>query len=915
MSTVTIKSNIILLEKELGVEFKARETKFGKKEKEKKYAIYDTTVQWDKKSKSKATVQWARHKYKENNKKTGKDEDKTSNSFTLLPGFELKISAIPGLDIQIADPISIKFNRLSIGGNGHGRFFPIPEKKKDPDPNETTEQRKKREKKEKEEKEGIPFTKVDYEVVVKVWGEEKRLVRSEMLKKAAPEDKKTPKPADKDKKTPKPADKDKETPKPAEEETKPQKLAETKDDTTWMKVDKSVSGLHLKAIGIRWEEGKICVVIDASVTLAGFKFGVMGLEAKVKPATMFSAWPEFDLKGLEVGYYSDNVSLGAALLKETITVKVDNVDTDVTQFTGAALLKLKNFKLTMYGVGMYAKIKDKTSLFLYFGLNYPLGGPPFFSVQGLSVGLGYNRRLQLNLEEIQDFPLVKLALDGDKAASGDGGLLQLASDLAPYIPPSMGDIFIMAGVRFDTFKLVESVALFVVYLGEQFNLQVYGLSRLEISRNNKKYVYIAIQIKGEFNPAEGFVKIDGAVTDDSFVISKDIRLSGGFAFYTWWKGDYAGDFVLTVGGYHPEYKVPSHYPTPKRLGLDWKVSDNFSMSGKTYLALTPKAIMMGMDVKALFNSSNFKALFRAGFHFLLQWDPFYYDISAYIEITIWFRIHMDFGWFGSVNKTIKLGAGASLRIRGPEFSVRGRAYLEINLGFKTIRPSASISIGREPTTPKALTWSEFKTKMLPPDNALFSVNPTEGLIDKKEAKERKDEILILNPKSAQFQIESAIPVNVVNYNKKVVAGTKDTPFYVTLMKGNQIKKSTLHIVVKKASGDLATGEFEASPIQKNMPSGLWGNPKDSKDLSAPSLVKDINSGILLTSKSRTKIKDSLDLPLSSLAFQKKLAKNKIQVKTKAFELDELKHWTGGESIALDDTFYKVLKKDAEYQLV
>mgnify|MGYP000244679267 CR=1 FL=1 len=46
-------------------------------------------------------------------------------------------------------------------------------------------------------------------------------------------------------------------------------------------------------------------------------------------------------------------------------------------------------------------------------------------------------------------------------------------------------------------------------------------------------------------------------------------LAGGFAFYTWMK-DYededsgnqikAGDFVLTVGGYHKNYNVPAHQP-------------------------------------------------------------------------------------------------------------------------------------------------------------------------------------------------------------------------------------------------------------------------------------------------------------------------------------------------------------------
>ena len=54
-----------------------------------------------------------------------------------------------------------------------------------------------------------------------------------------------------------------------------------------------------------------------------------------------------------------------------------------------------------------------------------------------------------------------------------------------------------------------------------------------------------------------------------------MRLTGGFAFALWWKGPLAGQFVLTMGGYHPDFHRDG-YPDVPRLGLVWRISDAWS---------------------------------------------------------------------------------------------------------------------------------------------------------------------------------------------------------------------------------------------------------------------------------------------------------------------------------------------------
>ena len=56
--------------------------------------------------------------------------------------------------------------------------------------------------------------------------------------------------------------------------------------------------------------------------------------------------------------------------------------------------------------------------------------------------------------------------------------------------------------------------------------------------------------------------IQGRLTDNSWLLYEDVRLTGGFAFVVWWKGALAGQFVLTIGGYHPDFHRDGYPDVP-----------------------------------------------------------------------------------------------------------------------------------------------------------------------------------------------------------------------------------------------------------------------------------------------------------------------------------------------------------------
>src|SRR5262249_29741885 len=149
-----------------------------------------------------------------------------------------------------------------------------------------------------------------------------------------------------------------------------------------------------------------------------------------------------------------------------------------------------------------------------------------------------------------------------------------------------------------SFKIIDSFALLTVSFGNHFEMNLLGLSSLVAPANAGANVppvaEAQLALKASFQPDNGFLGVQAQLTPNSYLLSKDCHLTGGFAFYSWFEGsEHNGDFALTLGGYHPNFKVPAHYPTVPRLGFNWQVCPELSIKGDAYFALTASALMAG----------------------------------------------------------------------------------------------------------------------------------------------------------------------------------------------------------------------------------------------------------------------------------------------------------------------------------
>ena len=92
--------------------------------------------------------------------------------------------------------------------------------------------------------------------------------------------------------------------------------------------------------------------------------------------------------------------------------------------------------------------------------------------------------------------------------------------------------------------------------------------------------FVELAFLAYYSSTDNVLWIEAQLTDASYLFDKNCRLTGGFAMICWFS---RGDFLLSLGGYHPKFNPPSHYPAVPRLGFNWKPVSGLTIKGGAYL--------------------------------------------------------------------------------------------------------------------------------------------------------------------------------------------------------------------------------------------------------------------------------------------------------------------------------------------
>jgi hypothetical protein len=578
----------------------------------------------------------------------------------------------------------------------------------------------------------------------------------------------------------------------------------------WFEIDKSLGPLTVRRIGLAFEAPRVGIKFDASLQLSFLTFNLEGLGLRyplggsTEAAEVFKKLePTLDGMGLALG--NGPIEIGGSLLR------VPRTDQKL-ELEGTLLIRTAPF--TFSALGSYVDLNGTISVMAFAVLLKELGDPTgtgAFVVTGLAFGFGVNRKLTIPpVEEVHKFPLIQAAMGKQELKS----LQVLPAKLRDYVSPAVGNFWIAGGIKFNSFAIVDSFLLLSVSWGAEVEIGLLGLSRLTVPPLVPQDDAVAgaeLALRGVIRIADGLIQFEARLTENSFIFSKACRLYGGFAFCVWFAGPNAGDFVVSLGGYHPAFARPAHYPLVRRLGMQLQIGTELCITGEAYFALTPSCVMAGGKLCAVFKSGGIEAWFIAYVDFLMNWQPFYYQAAMGISLGIALRL-------GDI--AMRLEVSVDLRLQGPPFGGEARVVLWVI--------SFTIPFGEHAAAPPPLKPREFVSNCLPapkdpekdksPD--VFSVRITGGLLREQEIKGQNRNHRIVNAHRLSLTVQSVIPCTEFEGLAKGLAAK--TSCGIRPM-GKMNLKSVFSVT---ADGIIPDQHVKVSAITGNVPDAVWGKSKE-----------------------------------------------------------------------------------------
>jgi hypothetical protein len=443
-------------------------------------------------------------------------------------------------------------------------------------------------------------------------------------------------------------------------------------DGPWfLPIQRAFGPVYLEQIGlgVEYRQGItprrleiISLYLDGQVSLLGLTAAVDKLRLGYHVSRPFfspSSW-EVDVEGFAIASNIGGLTLAGGLRKFPLDAPLTGVE-----YLGMLKIGYGSYGLDLFGGYAHPVTSsgaEFASFFAFGVLHAPIGGPPAFFITGIGVGFGINRELHApTIDEVNTHPFM-LALRALGPAPEPMAQLQ---DMRELVPPAQGEYWVAAGISFTSFVLITGEILVTVQFGDGLEIAVLGLARAQLPTPIVTLVSIELALLARFSSKEGLLLVQAQLTDNSWLLEKSVRLTGGFAFASWWKGPNSGQFVITVGGYHPRFHHDG-YPVVPRVGLSWQPIDNISVVGGVYFALCSEAIMAGAALEVAAHLGPAHASLRFGGDGIVFFDPFWFEVEVYAEaqvgITIWLL-------FGSIDIDVSLGF--DVVVNGPPIHVKG----------------------------------------------------------------------------------------------------------------------------------------------------------------------------------------------------------------------------------------------------
>lgn len=384
----------------------------------------------------------------------------------------------------------------------------------------------------------------------------------------------------------------------------------------------------------------VALLIDLEIGNAGFlKIGV-DLVFQLGPITVVA----YEL-GVNVTFADRKVSFflhGLGLSLDTSGIKLKGLFLELpkpsgeSDYMGGAVVSVVNL-FELAAIGGYSNIpvkkgstEKKASLFIFASLVAPLGGPPWFFITGIAGGFGFNRNLP-SPELMAQHPFL-MVMNGELPFNGKdmAKIKESLEAIGQQFAPVDGQYWLAAGIQFTCFKVIHGKVVVTVGFGHEFSFGLLGI--LEYSIQPIVHFELAFMMTADKDK----LLLKAGLTPNSYLLDPDIfSLRGDFGMGVFYGGPHAGDFFISIGGYHPLYDKPEHYSKLERVGCKALVFDFVHLNVEVFFAVTPQALMAGASVSLWAEFEGISAGLDVYVDVLMKYDPFY--LVASMGVSVWFE--------------------------------------------------------------------------------------------------------------------------------------------------------------------------------------------------------------------------------------------------------------------------------------
>lgn len=726
----------------------------------------------------------------------------------------------------------------------------------------------------------------------------------------------------------------------------PNDLDESEEVTPLPVQEKKKKGFNISYGGVKTDGEWVTLTVKLVLEGKGLKIEPIGLGISFVPAAIGAGRIRPAIDGAALSFRKGDLVFSGGMVRDT-------TGPGAADWIGTALL---SYGSAFAAGAMFAyRDAEEKQLFLFGYLRRQLGGPPWCYITGLAFGFGYNRRFDVPpVEAVRNFPMIDMAR---RLSAGENpveqkmdaaSLLRISEGLRKYVKPENGTMFGMVGVTFKSGPFIQWTVLLAVSGGNGFEVALigYGVQDIPAIEPGKEaaaaITHIEYQVVGAIKPADGFLGIDAVLGPNSFILSKNCRLMGGFALRTWFSGQYSGDWVISLGGYHPAYTPPKHYPIVPRVGVLWKLSESTRIMGFAYLAITSKNLQVGAGLDLQYELGPLRVWFHAEVHALVEYKPLRYDVWVKVDIGVSFRLKLLF-----CTVTLSLDLSAQLHFWGPEFS----GHCELHFWFASV--SFSFGSNAKPRIEK-LAWTEFVATFITPTPekpeslkmpAAMLLPMAQDAPDPKRPPSpleivplrgitivpAKKVLLtggmridwIVDPQEASFKVSTAIPArHAVFGNQSIKSSFEVVARPVT---GEPVIDPKLDVTFTRMSkgpaGDNGVSLLKATAVPVNVPAALWGRAplKPEEDTTSGNENILAITNMSLEPIAQNNPETSVEIPIDKLLFEKTPVSagswHRVQIPTKVFSWDRDNPYATIRNLKVTETRKRLLDSLAERGLV